>query len=217
MLAAPLLVGACASMFRRVHALPDCPSGTEMAETQHGQGVGCYRDGAPDGPFVFFDEHGNVASQAQFKNGKLEGRTTFYYPDGHVKFTTAMRAGNMQGRLVVYRDDGSIRKIATHRQGVLDGPYEERRADGAPVVRGTFSRGLKQGRWTYWSARGARPRTFEFDRGRAAVPLLEIRRLPDDGGAPVAADVGRAPATPEAGTPVDAGGDADLPRGARKP
>ncbi len=197
LLAAPFFVGACAGAWGRLNAIPDCPGGTEMAETQHREGVGCYRNGAPDGPFVFFDDDGHVTARMTFKSGKMEGRVTFYYPDGHVKFVTNMHQGKMEGRLVVYRDDGSIRKIATHRHGVLDGPYEERRADGSPVVRGQFAGGLKQGKWSSWSARGVKPRTLEFDHGRAVIPLLEIHRLPEDAGAPSVSD---------AGAPVDDGG-----------
>lgn len=206
LLAAPLLMGACAGAWGRLNAIPDCPGGTELAQTQHRRGLGCYRNDVPDGPFVFFDEQGNVSARAEFKKGKMDGRVTAYYPDGHVKFVTEMRAGKMEGRLVVYRDDGSIRKIATNLHGVLEGPYEERRADGSPVMRGQFSHGLKQGKWTYWSARGAKPQTFEYDRGHAVTPLLEIQRLPDDAGTP---DAGHASAASDAGAANDAGSASD--------
>lgn len=178
LLAAPLLFGACAGAFRRAQSLPDCPSGTELAQTQHRAGVGCYRDGVPDGPFVFFDDQAHVIARTTFHDGVMNGRIVTYYPDGHVRFTTAVRKGKLEGRLVVYRDDGSIEKIATHHHGVLDGPYEERRADGSPVMRGRYSRGLQQGTWSYWSARGARPRTFRFEHGHVVIPPPEPPRTP---------------------------------------
>lgn len=173
-------MSACGAAWNRLHQLPDCPEDSELAETQSGTGIGCYRDGKPNGPFSFFYPNGALEARAMFRDGVLDGTFVAYHPNGRMKFQTAVKQGLFEGPLVVWREDGSIAKIATHKHDRLDGPYEERRPDGSVTMQGQFENGVQHGKWTYLPREGKKPIIVDYEHGRVVIPLLELRRLPDD-------------------------------------
>jgi antitoxin component YwqK of YwqJK toxin-antitoxin module len=174
-----LTAPACTTGMRRLESLPACPSGSEMSETEGRNGLGCYRDGKPHGPFVFFYDDGVVRARAAFDHGALNGRFTEYWENGVERFTVLVKDGKFEGPLVNHFPDGKIDRIATYQNDILDGPYEQRRADGSMQMKGQYLDGEQTGTWTYWRKPGAKPERYEFSRGKVLVPLFEMKRLPD--------------------------------------
>ena len=62
------------------------------------EAVGQLEDGFRSGLWMFYDEHGVLAGETEFKHGDFHGRRVFYRPDGSVRAVEHYVEGRRQVR-----------------------------------------------------------------------------------------------------------------------
>jgi len=100
-----------------------------------------YVDGAYNGPYFEYTDHGQVEIQSNYKNNKLHGHW------GQYKF-------------------GKIIKTANYTDGLLDGLYAEyNQRDGTPKMEATYKMGKQDGSMKYYNDKGEVILEYTFRNG----------------------------------------------------
>lgn len=76
-----------------------------------------YKDGMIDGPFMSFDEQGNLIREVVYVAGKMEGECSVYYPDGTLMEHSTYKNGQLDGEVQKYYPSGVVREISTFENG----------------------------------------------------------------------------------------------------
>lgn len=92
---------------------------------------GFYKDGLPNGEFVYFDAQGRTLAKGCYVNKKKDGKWQYFN--------------------VI---DDSPLLVETYKSGVLDGLYEEYYPNGTIKVRGKYTAGTRTGKWETFDPEG---------------------------------------------------------------
>lgn len=77
-----------------------------------------YQDGNLNGPFLSYDDQGNLIREVNYVNGKMNGECFMYYPDGAVMEQAMYKDDKLEGEVQKYYPSGVIREICFFEKGV---------------------------------------------------------------------------------------------------
>ncbi len=103
-----------------------------------------YIDGKYNGPYLEFDENGQITLRAFYADNLLEGYWA-KYQFGQLTFEATYKQGKLDGKYKEFRGDGGLSKEISYKDGLLDGPYRFFDDAGNVVLEYTYRKGEKTG------------------------------------------------------------------------
>ncbi|MFA6709196.1 MAG: toxin-antitoxin system YwqK family antitoxin [Fusobacterium sp.] len=83
-----------------------------------------YKNGKPDGKWIYFYSNGNIKSIENWKDGKLHGKYILYSSNGEKYLETKYKKGLDNGNYKIYYSDGKLRIAGKLRKGKPIGSWE---------------------------------------------------------------------------------------------
>ena len=74
---------------------------------------GAFKNGKFEGPWLWYQDHGQLPNKGEYKNGKFEGPWVAYYDDGQLWSKGAYKNGKFEGLWVAYREDGTKAEVSS--------------------------------------------------------------------------------------------------------
>jgi hypothetical protein len=105
----------------------DIPFSGEIKSRTHS---GWIKDGKRDGPWVFYYDNGQLASEGDYKNGKEEGPWVIYFENGLLSGEGDYKSGFREGPWVEYWENGQLRGKGNYKGGCEEGPWVKYNEDG---------------------------------------------------------------------------------------
>ena len=76
-----------------------------------------FKDGKPNGKYIFYHENGKIQQKGSFKDGEYDGRIVDYHENGKLAVRYTMKDGELDGDFTEYDEDGKITKKGTYMDG----------------------------------------------------------------------------------------------------
>lgn len=124
----------------------NCPAGTRQAgSAATGTGIVSCVDsaGMSQGPYMAFDDAGNLVARGTMKDSKREGTTTFFDADGQKVAETDFRQSRYHGKRITYFANGAVKSELSYRDGRLDGEALKYNAKGQLVRAASYEAGRR--------------------------------------------------------------------------
>ncbi len=109
--------GKMQAQFSYVSGVKEGQSVHYNLKTGRPSGIEHYKNGKPDGKALWYDEEGNLLSEAMFKQGKMEGEKRDYYKSGQIMQQTFYVADKPHGTAIGYFENGYVREKKEFRDG----------------------------------------------------------------------------------------------------
>jgi len=100
------------------------------ASPTHKQAAGNFRNGLPDGQWIFWDSGGTKIAEFNYRAGTFSGAVKFYFNTddgpkwrGKMKFRGSFLDGEWEGSVMSYYPDGRNRTERVYRDGVVADAY----------------------------------------------------------------------------------------------
>ncbi|AHA46018.1 hypothetical protein ISTM_120 [Insectomime virus] len=105
-----------------------------------------YEKGLLNGPFIKWDEKGNVLEECQYVDGRKNGTMIQYNPSKNtVHLLENYRNGELHGERRAY-ENGELRKVENYKKGLREGEKTVFFEDGKSIKKNlSFHRGKKEG------------------------------------------------------------------------
>jgi len=108
------------------------------------------RDGARQGTWTFWDEHGRVAAQHEFVDGRREGWCVRWHAfNGKRRSEGRHRAGRREGAWIFRHAGGALRGEGIYVAGRPEGLWRMWHDNGELALQGRFVAGRRDGPWTW--------------------------------------------------------------------
>ena len=114
-----------------------------------------YRDGNLDGPQTMWYEDGTVAARGSFADGTSTGVWRHWYPSGQLASEAEYRGGRMDGLWTTWREDGTVSSRGLFADGKQIGEHVDNHPDGTRIA-AHYVDGRKEGEETRTYPDGAR-------------------------------------------------------------
>ncbi len=132
------------------------PTGDSMIVAQ-------YDDGDFDGPYVEYDEEGQILTKGIYTAGYEEG--LWFYRNGEAKEQGEYEGGRKEGLWKTTYENGRIAFEIRYDQGIRDGKYTSYWENGNIKTTGKYEKGLQEGAWTQYNEDGVVVLTTLFKEG----------------------------------------------------
>ena len=83
-----------------------------------GKEQGSFRNGKKDGPWVHYEEDGQLLMKGTYKDGKEDGPWFSYHDNGQLWWKRTYKDGERDGPYVFYHENGQLWKKETFKDGV---------------------------------------------------------------------------------------------------
>lgn len=111
-----------------------------------------YRNGLTDGPYIEYDENGNVIVQGEFVEGMEEGFWKYQY--GDIREEGTYRGGKRNGEWKTYYDNGELSFVGSYIDDNPNGRHIWYWPDGKKKDQGEFIMGMRTGDWVQYDQEG---------------------------------------------------------------
>ena len=134
-----------------------------------------WRDGVREGMTWWYNDHGGIKSQVNFKNGKEEGLYTSFYDNGKKRLEVPYVHGQKHGLQIIYYDNGVKGAEVMYVNGRKEGVEKEWDHEGDLYSEVYYKNNYKVGLKKYYDKDGnvIRTETYEMDRNPVMVRLLK--------------------------------------------
>ena len=85
---------------------------------------GTFRNGGKEGPWVEYQDNGQLSYEGTYKDGIQEGPWVQYYEDGQLSYKGTYKVGKEDGPWVHYYPNGQLSDKGTYKDGELVKQYQ---------------------------------------------------------------------------------------------
>lgn len=119
----------------------------ELDEANKIKAVSHYKNNKLHGPFIRYDESGDMISREEYVNGLLEGPAEYvsYSKSGFLHTKCTYKNACLEGERIVLQKDGTLREREFYQNGLLSGTCCYYYPDGSLECKATFQDGKFQG------------------------------------------------------------------------
>jgi len=155
----------------------DCPPQTSRIEKRSSMfpEFFCVGDHGRQGPWLEFDPHGNLKTQAFFVDDKLTGPWIAYHIGGAIEQQGEMRQNMRQGKWTQWYVDGTLRSEKHFVNGEQHGSVTLYYRNGVIMAQGDYVNDLEEGPWKVYTPEGKLARECRLDRGDEKDCVVHIR------------------------------------------